>query len=89
MHIIDTDFSESDISVVLAKAVCRCDVAAKQFDSIRSWLRSLHLSEYVDTFQTHGFTTLERLHNLWDVELTSVSSHSFLTKFGMNFLTFF
>ena len=74
------------MSVVLTKAVWRCDVTAKQFDSIRSWLRSLRLSEYVDTFHTHGFTTLERLHNLWDVELTSVSSLSFLTKFGMNFL---
>jgi len=49
-----------------------CDVTAKQFDSVRSWLRSLRLTEYVDAFQIHGFTTLERLHNLWDVELTSV-----------------
>jgi len=46
---------------------------AKQFSSLASWLAVLRLSEYVETFQLHGFTTLDKLHNLWDVELTSVS----------------
>jgi len=84
-YFIDRDFSNGDVSVVLSKAARCCDVTAKQFESIRPWLRSLHLSEYVDTFQTHGFTTLERLHNLWDVELTSVPP-DFFALFWWNIL---
>jgi len=63
---------------MLHNIILAYDVTAKQFDSVRSWLRSLRLTEYVDTFQIHGFTMLERLHNLWDVELTSVCSLCFV-----------
>jgi SAM domain (Sterile alpha motif) len=52
------------------------DVATR-FDGLVPWLTALRLSEYIETFQLHGFTSTERLHNLWDVELTSVLNSAY------------
>lgn len=43
------------------------------FNSVKDWLVSLRLSEYLDTFIKHDFTDMNRVKKLWEVELTSVS----------------
>lgn len=60
------------------------DPALTEPESLKDWLELLCLSEYFDVFQHNGFTSMERIHMLWEVELTSVSFHDnfqFLTRF--------
>ena len=49
------------------------DPASAKPESLEDWLELLSLSEYYDVFQHNGFTYMERIHRLWEVELTSVS----------------
>ena len=49
------------------------DPAEAKPESLDDWLELLCLSEYFDVFQHNGFTSMERIHMLWEVELTSVS----------------
>ena len=42
-------------------------------ESLRDWLNLICLLEYFPVFQQNGFDSMERLHMLWEVELTSVS----------------
>ncbi|RMX60043.1 hypothetical protein pdam_00004489 [Pocillopora damicornis] len=48
------------------------DPASAKPESLEDWLELLSLSEYYDVFQHNGFTYMERIHRLWEVELTSV-----------------
>ena len=43
-------------------------------DTLKGWLEWICLPEYFDVFQHNGFTSMNRIHILWEVELTSVSS---------------
>ena len=43
-------------------------------DTLKGWLEWICLPEYFDVFQHNGFTSMDRIHILWEVELTSVSS---------------
>ena len=49
------------------------DPAINKPESLKEWLELLCLSEYFDVFQHNGFTSMDRIHMLWEVELTSVS----------------
>ena len=42
-------------------------------DTLKGWLEWICLPEYFDVFQHNGFTSMGRIHILWEVELTSVS----------------
>lgn len=39
---------------------------------VESWLESIHLGIYKDTFRRHLYTDLERVKRIWEVELTAV-----------------
>ena len=51
------------------------DPALSKPEGLKDWLELLCLPEYFDVFQHNGFTSMERIHMLWEVELTSVSFH--------------
>lgn len=51
------------------------DPALSKPEGLEDWLELLCLPEYFDVFQHNGFTSMERIHMLWEVELTSVSCH--------------
>ena len=59
------------------KPLSRCprlsDLAFANLDTVADWLESIGLPEYLEVFQHNGFTTLQRVRMLWEVELTSVS----------------
>ncbi|XP_031548747.1 ankyrin repeat and SAM domain-containing protein 1A-like [Actinia tenebrosa] len=40
--------------------------------TVEEWLASLCLSEYLVTLLHHGYTTMDRVKQMWEVELTSV-----------------
>ncbi|XP_074660814.1 uncharacterized protein LOC141913248 isoform X2 [Tubulanus polymorphus] len=40
--------------------------------AVDDWLKSLSLSEYIDTFHKHDFTTMNKVRKLWELELTTV-----------------
>uniref|UniRef100_A0A0L8GPY3 PID domain-containing protein n=1 Tax=Octopus bimaculoides TaxID=37653 RepID=A0A0L8GPY3_OCTBM len=40
--------------------------------SVAEWLQSLRLIDYCDTFISHGFDQMERVRQLWELELTTV-----------------
>lgn len=44
-------------------------------ESVGEWLRSLHLDQYLDTFRRNGFDDMARARKVWEVELSSVSTH--------------
>ncbi|XP_022254555.1 uncharacterized protein LOC106470250 isoform X2 [Limulus polyphemus] len=41
-------------------------------ESVNHWLKLLHLEEYQDTFQKNGFTNMDRVMKIWEVELNTV-----------------
>ncbi|XP_013778899.1 uncharacterized protein LOC106463417 isoform X2 [Limulus polyphemus] len=41
-------------------------------ESVNDWLKSLHLEEYQSTFQKNGFTEIDRVMKIWEVELNTV-----------------
>ena len=41
--------------------------------TVEEWLGLLYLSEYLSIFVHHGYTTMDRVKQIWEVELTSVS----------------
>lgn len=41
--------------------------------SVEDWLSSLRLSEYTDAFKSHGYTSMDRVRKLWELELATVS----------------
>ena len=51
-----------------------CDPDITKPDTLKGWLEWICLPEYFDVFQHNGFTSMDRIHILWEVELTSVSS---------------
>ena len=51
------------------------DPALSKPEGLEDWLELLCLPEYFDVFQHNGFTSMERIHMLWEVELSSVSCH--------------
>ena len=53
-------------------------------ESLTDWLKLICLLEYFPVFQQNGFDSMERLHMLWEVELTSVS---YRLKFCCEFST--
>ncbi len=42
-------------------------------DSVEDWLHSLRLAEYLDIFKSNHFTTMDRVRNIWELELNTVS----------------
>ena len=40
--------------------------------SLKEWLESLRLTEYLDVFTRNNFTDVEKLRKIWEVELTTV-----------------
>ncbi|XP_064602362.1 ankyrin repeat and SAM domain-containing protein 1A-like isoform X2 [Liolophura sinensis] len=40
--------------------------------SVENWLSSLRLSEYTDAFKSHGYTSMDRVRKLWELELATV-----------------
>ncbi|XP_071993289.1 ankyrin repeat and SAM domain-containing protein 1A isoform X2 [Engystomops pustulosus] len=40
--------------------------------SVASWLRSLSLQQYASSFLSSGYTSLETLRNLWELEIVNV-----------------
>ena len=56
------------------------DLDTTKPDSLKDWLELICLSEYFDVFYHNGFNSMERLHMLWEVELTSVSYWLTLTQ---------
>ncbi|XP_006819453.1 ankyrin repeat and sterile alpha motif domain-containing protein 1B-like [Saccoglossus kowalevskii] len=40
--------------------------------SVDEWLNNLHLSDYTDRFHKMGFSTMERVRHIWEVELANV-----------------
>ena len=40
--------------------------------SLKAWLESLRLAEYLDAFTKNNFTNVEKLRKIWEVELTTV-----------------
>ncbi|XP_014668529.1 PREDICTED: ankyrin repeat and SAM domain-containing protein 1A-like isoform X2 [Priapulus caudatus] len=40
--------------------------------TVEEWLRWLCLQEYDDAFRANGFTSMERVHKLWELELVTV-----------------
>jgi len=51
-------------------SVCVLHFAAHT--SLKEWLESLRLTEYLDTFTKNNFTGVEKLRKIWEVELTTV-----------------
>ena len=49
------------------------DPAITKPESLEDWLELIRLPEYFDVFQHNGFTSMDRVHMLWELELTSVS----------------
>ncbi|XP_076304182.1 uncharacterized protein LOC143222109 isoform X2 [Tachypleus tridentatus] len=41
-------------------------------ESVNHWLKLLHLEEYQDTFLKNGFTNMDRVMKIWEVELNTV-----------------
>ncbi|KAL8623983.1 hypothetical protein ACOMHN_040609 [Nucella lapillus] len=41
-------------------------------ESLSSWLESLRLSQYMDNFTSHNYPTMQRVVQLWELELTTV-----------------
>ncbi|CAG2059750.1 unnamed protein product [Timema podura] len=39
---------------------------------VETWLKSIHLDCYVDTFHKHLYKDMERVRRIWEVELTAV-----------------
>jgi len=46
--------------------------------SVEEWLESLHLSAYLDAFNRNQFTSMDRVKQIWDLELTTVLDVSLL-----------
>lgn len=42
--------------------------------SVPSWLDSLGLQEYVHSFLSSGYSSIDTVKNLWELELVNVSS---------------
>jgi len=40
--------------------------------SVAKWLESLRLCGYLETFLVNNFTTMDRVRNIWELELNSV-----------------
>uniref|UniRef100_A0A1B6EDU6 PID domain-containing protein n=1 Tax=Clastoptera arizonana TaxID=38151 RepID=A0A1B6EDU6_9HEMI len=45
---------------------------APEGNPVDDWLRRLHLDAYIDTFQRHLYTDMDRVQRIWEVELTAV-----------------
>ena len=57
--------------------------------SVQAWLESLRLSEYLDTFHVNNFTSMDRVRNIWELELNSVSFkifHYVQSVFGLRYV---
>ena len=40
--------------------------------TVDEWLDTLQLPEYLQTFRMNGFHTVDRVQNVWELELNSV-----------------
>lgn len=40
--------------------------------SVDDWLKSVHLENYIEVFRKHLYTDMERVRNIWEVELAAV-----------------
>ncbi len=63
----------ADHFVCLKHGVCIFAVEGVTPGSVEEWLQSLRLSEYLDTFLSHNYNTMDRVRNIWELELNSVS----------------
>ena len=61
---------------VLAPAPHLMDPDSYKPESMEDWLDLIDLPEYTDVFQHQGYSSMERVKMLWEVELTSVSHYS-------------
>ncbi|XP_064635654.1 ankyrin repeat and sterile alpha motif domain-containing protein 1B-like isoform X3 [Lineus longissimus] len=41
-------------------------------ESVEAWLKTLHLTSYLSTFIDHDFCSMEKVHKMWELELTTV-----------------
>lgn len=42
--------------------------------SVADWLDSLELNDYIKTFLANGYTSMDLVKKLWEIELINVSS---------------
>ncbi len=63
----------ADHFVCYKHGVCISAVEGVTPGSVEEWLQSLRLSEYLDTFLSHNYNTMDRVRNIWELELNSVS----------------
>ena len=41
--------------------------------TVEEWLKALHLDEYLELFRQKGYGTMDRIKQMWELELESVS----------------
>lgn len=46
--------------------------------SVAEWLESLELGDYTKSFLINGYTSMELVKKIWEIELINVSLRSFL-----------
>ena len=72
-------FLNDNVFVFKVEGRCLCynvfviTVEGDSPSSVEQWLQSLHLSDYLDTFHANNFTSMDRIRNIWELELNSVS----------------
>ena len=52
--------------------------------TVEEWLNALHLDEYLDLFHKKGYDTMDRIKQMWELELESVSSKVLLFITSLN-----
>ena len=72
-----TNALHRDQIISLAKSLAPVKQLTKKKDNLQGmtvddWLKSLDLFEYKDNFKSNGFNDMERVINLWEVELSTV-----------------
>ena len=72
-----TNALHRDQIISLAKSLAPVKQLTKKKDilqgmTVDDWLKSLDLFEYKDNFKSNGFNDMERVINLWEVELSTV-----------------
>lgn len=43
-------------------------------ETVEEWLNTLHLHDYLDLFHEKGYDTMDRIKQMWELDLESVSN---------------
>lgn len=71
-------------------SLCSSQVKSLGYDgtqpSVPAWLDSLGLQDYIQSFLSSGYSSIDSVKNLWELELVNVSWYfiefQFRSKFG-------